>query len=226
VPVRDERPAVGLTMFGVTTPCVSAVTEQLEDRLDCLVFHATGTGGRAMEKLVDDGLITGVADISTTEVCDLIAGGILAAGEDRLDAIARTSVPYVGSCGALDMVNFGAPDTVPERYAGRTLYPHNPQITLMRTTAGECERIALFLARKLNSCNGPVRFLLPEGGVSALDSPGQPFHDPEADAVLFDTLEREVRQTDDRKIIRSPRHINDPEFAAELVSSFDEVMGR
>ena len=226
IPVRDERPAVGLTMFGVTTPCVGAVSEQLGDRFDCLVFHATGTGGRAMEKLVDDGLVTGVVDISTTEVCDFIAGGILSAGEGRLDAIARTSVPYVGSCGALDMVNFGAPDTVPEKYADRDLYPHNPQITLMRTTAEECERIALFIARKLNSCAGPVRFLLPEGGVSALDSPGQPFYDPQADAVLFDTLEREVRQSAARQVLRSPHHINEPEFAAELVSLFEEVMGR
>ncbi|HWC84405.1 MAG TPA: Tm-1-like ATP-binding domain-containing protein [Pseudonocardiaceae bacterium] len=225
VPVTDDRPAIGLTMFGVTTPCVRAVTDRLEQRFDCLVFHATGTGGKAMEKLVDDGLVSGVVDISTTEVCDYIAGGILSAGEGRLDAIGRTGVPYVGSCGALDMVNFGAPDTVPERYADRLLYPHNPQITLMRTTPQECARIGEFIAAKLNACDGPVRFVIPEGGVSALDSPGQPFHDPAADAELFDTLESEVRQTDRRRLVRSPHHINDPEFAVELVAAFDEVRG-
>lgn len=219
----EERPAVGLTMFGVTTPCVQAVSARLDERFDPLVFHATGTGGNAMEKLVDDGLICAVMDISTTEVCDLVAGGILSAGETRLDAIARARVPYVGSCGALDMVNFGAPDTVPERYRDRTLYPHNPEITLMRTSAEECERVATFIAGKLNACPGPVRFVLPTGGVSALDAPGQPFHDPDADAVLFDTLEREVRQDDNRRVIRSERHINDPAFADELLAAFDEV---
>jgi uncharacterized protein (UPF0261 family) len=225
VPAADERPAVGLSMFGVTTPCVQAVTERLGDRFDCLVFHATGTGGNAMEKLVDDGLLTGVLDISTTEVCDLVAGGMLSAGQGRLDAIARTSVPYVGSCGALDMVNFGAPETVPERYAGRTFYPHNPQVTLMRTTAEECERIARFIAEKLNACAGPVRFLIPEGGVSALDVPGGPFHDPGADEALFATLEAELQQTENRRLLRSRRHVNDPEFADELLAAFGEVMG-
>ncbi|GAA1233278.1 Tm-1-like ATP-binding domain-containing protein [Prauserella halophila] len=223
VPASDTRPAVGLTMFGVTTPCVDAVTHRLGERYDCLVFHATGTGGAAMEKLADDGHLAGILDISTTEICDLVAGGVLAAGEHRLDAIARTGIPYVGSCGALDMVNFGAPDTVPDRYSGRLFYPHNPQITLMRTTADEVRAIGEFLARKLNACHGPVRFLLPEGGVSALDAPGQAFHDPEVDAVLFDTLEREVHQTGSRQLIRSPRHLNDPEFAEELVAAFTDM---
>ncbi|TWH20380.1 Tm-1-like ATP-binding domain-containing protein [Prauserella rugosa] len=223
IPSGDARPAAGLTMFGVTTPCVDAVCHRLADTYDCLVFHATGTGGAAMEKLADDGHLAGVLDISTTEICDLVAGGILAAGQDRLDAIARTKIPYVGSCGALDMVNFAAPDTVPERYADRLFYPHNPQITLMRTTADEVRAIGAFLARKLNACDGPVRFLLPEGGVSALDAPGQPFHDPEVDAVLFDTLEREVQQTERRRIVRSPHHINDPEFAEELVAAFTDI---
>ncbi len=226
VSAPDERPAVGLTMFGVTTPCVDAVTQRLGDDYDCLVFHATGTGGAAMEKLADDGHLSAILDISTTEVCDLVAGGILAAGEDRLDAVARTKIPYVGSCGALDMVNFGAPDTVPRRYADRLFYPHNPQITLMRTTPDDVRAIGEFLARKLNACEGPVRFLLPEGGVSALDAPGQPFHDPDTDAVLFETLEREVRQTPDRRLIRSSRHLNEPGFAEELLAAFDDVTRR
>ncbi len=162
-------------------------------------------------------------DISTTEVCDLVVGGVMAATPDRLGAIARTRVPYVGSCGALDMVNFGAPSTVPERFAGRTFYEHNPQVTLMRTTREEVVEIARFLARKLNACDGPVRFLLPTGGVSALDAPGQPFWDPDTDEALFATLEAEVRQTDDRRMLRLPHHINDPEFADALVSAWQEV---
>ena len=190
---------------------------------DCLVFHATGTGGRSMEKLADDGLITGVLDISTTEVCDLLMGGVMSAGQGRLDAIARTRVPYVGSCGALDMVNFGARDTVPERYRDRILYEHNPQVTLMRTTPGENERIGAFIAAKLNACEGPVRFLIPEGGVSMIDAPGQPFHDPEADRALFAALEREFRPAPDRRLIRLPQHINDPEFAAALASAFRQI---
>lgn len=226
VPAGADRPAVALTMFGVTTACVTAVTQRLArnaDGVDALVFHATGTGGRAMEKLVDDGLVGAVLDITTTEICDLIAGGVFAAGEDRLDAVARTAVPYVGSCGALDMVNFAARATVPERYAGRLLYEHNPQVTLMRTTPQECAEIARFLARKLNTCAGPVRFLLPTGGVSALDAPGMPFWDPEADEALFATLEAEVEQRADRQVTRLPHHINDPEFADALVGALREI---
>lgn len=223
VPDADEKPALALTMFGVTTPCVTAVTGRLETDYDCLVFHATGTGGRAMEKLVDDGLIRSVLDITTTEVCDLIAGGVMSAGETRLDAVARTGVPYVGSCGALDMVNFGAVDTVPSRYRDRTLYVHNPQVTLMRTSEEECRRIGSFLASKLNACEGPLRFLLPEGGFSVLDAPGGPFHDPRANGALFEVLEREVRQTDRRRLVRLPYNVNDPEFAEAIVKAFAEV---
>jgi uncharacterized protein (UPF0261 family) len=221
IPAAADRPAVGLTMFGVTTPCVTAVTERLGDDVDPLVFHATGTGGRAMEKLVDDGLIASVLDLTTTEVCDLLVGGVFAAGPDRLDAIARTGVPYVGSCGALDMVNFGAPATVPEPFAGRLFYEHNPQVTLMRTTVAENVEIGRFLAGKLNACPGPVVFLLPTGGVSALDAPGQAFHDPEADAALFETIEREVR--DAGRVRRVDHHINDPEFADAVLAAWREV---
>jgi len=223
VPAGDDRPAVGLTMFGVTTPCVTAVTERIGGEVDALVFHATGTGGRAMEKLVDDGLVSSVLDLTTTEVADLLVGGVMAAGPDRLDAIARTRVPYVGSCGALDMVNFAGRATVPSRFADRLLYEHNPQVTLMRTTAEENVAIGRFLAGKLNACTGPVLFLLPEGGVSALDAPGQAFWDPEADAALFATIEQEVHDRD--RVRRLPHHVNDPEFADAVVAAWHEVRG-
>jgi uncharacterized protein (UPF0261 family) len=217
------KPALGLTMFGVTTPCVRQVSALLEAEYDCLVFHATGTGGQALEKLVDSGLVVGVIDTTTTEVCDLLMGGVFSAGEDRLGAIARTGVPYVGSCGALDMVNFGAIDSVPERYRERNLYVHNPQVTLMRTTPEENRRMGEWLGAKLNACAGEVRFLMPEGGVSAIDAPGQPFHDPAADAALFEALERTVAPTPRRRLIRVARHINDPEFAQALVDHFREI---
>jgi uncharacterized protein (UPF0261 family) len=220
---RSDRRAVGLTMFGVTTPCVEQVSAALEADYDCLVFHATGTGGQSMEKLVDSGLVVGVIDVTTTEVCDLLMGGVLSAGEDRLGAIARTGVPYVGSCGALDMVNFGAIDTVPTRYRDRNLYVHNPQVTLMRTTADENRRIGEWLGARLNACPGEVRFLIPEGGVSMIDAPGQPFHDPAADAALFEALEATVEQTPRRRLIRLPHHLNDLAFAQALVASFREI---
>jgi uncharacterized protein (UPF0261 family)/ABC-type branched-subunit amino acid transport system ATPase component len=217
---EPEKPLVGLTMFGVTTPCVQQVSRLLEAEWEPLVFHATGTGGRALEKLVDSGLVGAVIDVSTTEICDMMMGGFLPATEDRFGAIIRTRIPYVGSVGALDMVNFFAPETVPERYRGRNLYPHNPQITLMRTTADENARMGRWIGERLNQMEGPVRFLLPERGVSALDAPGQPFHDPAADAALFQALEQTVRTTPNRQLIRSPHHINDPAFAAALVQQF------
>jgi uncharacterized protein (UPF0261 family) len=224
-PAGTGKPAIALTMFGVTTPCVTAVVEQLRDRFDCLVFHATGTGGRAMEKLADSGLINGVIDVTTTEICDHLLGGVLSAGADRLGAVARTRVPYVGSVGALDMVNFRAIDTVPARYSGRNFHRHNPQVTLMRTTAEENRQIALWIAEKLNRCDGPVRFLIPDRGVSMLDAPGQPFHDPLADAALFDTIERTLRQTPDRRLERIACHINDAAFSRALVRNFLEIAG-
>jgi uncharacterized protein (UPF0261 family) len=223
--VSDSKPAIGLTMFGLTTSCVQAVTAALEDRFDCLVFHATGTGGQSMEKLVESRLLSGVIDVTTTEIADLLMEGVFSAGPDRLGAIIRTRLPYVGSCGALDMVNFAALDTVPAKYKGRNLYIHNPQITLMRTTAEENAQMGRWIGERLNRCEGPVRFLLPEGGVSGLDRPGEAFHDPAADAALFRALEETVRPTANRRLIRLPYHINDAAFAAALVENFLAIAG-
>ena len=217
------KPAIGLTQFGVTTPCVQAVTQALEARYDCLVFHATGTGGQSMEKLVDSGLLTGVIDVTTTEIADEIVGGVLSAGPARLDSIIRTRVPYVGSCGALDMVNFWAMDTVPAQFRGRNLYRHNPNVTLMRTTPEECGRIGRFIVEKLNRMEGPVRFLIPEGGFSLIDAAGQPFWDPAADKALFDSIAQDFVPASNRKLLRLPLHINDPAFAAALAANFRDI---
>jgi uncharacterized protein (UPF0261 family) len=219
-PARPDPPAIGLTMFGVTTPCVQQIASVLKDEYECLVFHATGVGGQSMEKLIDSGLLSGVIDVTTTEVCDLLMGGVMPATEDRFGAVIRTRMPYVGSCGALDMVNFGPPDTVPAHHQGRTFYRHNPQVTLMRTTVEENDRIGRWIGERLNLMDAPVRFFLPEGGVSALDAAGRAFHDPAADAALFSAIERTVRQTAMRRIIRLPFHINDPQFSAAVVQAF------
>lgn len=222
----DTRPAIGLTMFGVTTACVRQVMAELEATHDCLVFHAVGTGGRAMEKLIASGLLQGAIDVTTTELCDMFMGGIFPADETRFDAIIAMRIPYVVSCGALDMVNFGAMETVPAHYRGRSLYAHNPQVTLMRTTADECRRMAVWMAAKLNRMEGPVRLLIPQGGVSALDLPGQPFHDPAADAALFETLAAQIVQTTSRRIVRIPCDINAPAFAAALAAAYREIASR
>jgi uncharacterized protein (UPF0261 family) len=212
VPAATDRPLVAATMFGVTTPCVEHVRRRMEDAgFEMLVFHATGSGGRAMEGLINAGFIRGVADVTTTEWADELVGGILSAGPERLDAAARAGIPQVVSVGALDMVNFGPRETVPGAFAERRLYIHNPNVTLMRTTAAECARLGEIIAAKLNRATGPTTVLLPLGGVSAIDRPGQPFHDPAADRALFDALRRHlephvtVRELD--------LHINDPAFA-------------
>jgi uncharacterized protein (UPF0261 family)/ABC-type branched-subunit amino acid transport system ATPase component len=217
------KPALGLTMFGLTTPCVQAVRTQLEAEYDCLVFHATGTGGQTMEKLADSGLLAGVLDITTTEMADEIVGGVLTAGPSRMDVFARTAIPYVGSCGALDMVNFWAKPTVPEQFKTRNLHAHNPNVTLMRTTPDEAARIGRFIVDKLNRMDGPVRFLIPEGGLSGLDRPGGPFWDPAANRALFDVITVNFRSATNRKLLKLPHHINDPEFADALVANFNEI---
>lgn len=225
IPESADRPAVGLTMFGVTTACVSHIADTLSATSDPLVFHATGTGGQSMEKLVDSGFIGAVIDLTTTEIADMLVGGVFAAKDDRMGAVIRTKVPYVGSCGALDMVNFGARDTIPAAFADRLFHVHNPQITLMRTTADENRRFGEWIAGRLNRMQGPVRFLIPEGGVSAIDAPGQPFHDPTADAALFAAIEAGVKQTGDRVVRRVPQNIDTPEFAEIALAEFHAITG-
>lgn len=222
-PPPDGKPSIGLTMFGVTTPCVTSIVDELRSAYDCMVFHATGTGGRTMEKLADSGLLAGIIDITTTEVCDLLLGGVLPATEDRFGAVARTRLPYVGSVGALDMVNFWARPTVPEKYRGRLFYEHNPNVTLMRTSPDESRKIGEWIGARLNLCEGPVRFLIPEKGVSALDIEGGAFSDPEADAALFEAIERTIMPNDMRRVTRLPLHINDPEFAKAAVAAFLDI---
>lgn len=222
-PDVPERPLVGATMFGVTTPCVTAARERLEaDGYEVLVFHATGTGGQSMEALVADGFVTGVLDITTTELADELAGGVMSAGPDRLEVAGRVGVPQVVSLGALDMVNFGAMDTVPERYRDRLLYRHNENVTLMRTTPGECDRLGRTLARKLNAARGPVALFVPLRGVSAIAVEGQVFHDPEADLALFTAI-REELDTDRVELVERDTDINDPAFAAAMTDRLDAM---
>ncbi|MCZ8542835.1 ABC transporter permease [Mesorhizobium qingshengii] len=217
------RPAVGITMFGVTTPLVQAVTRRLEADYDCLVFHATGIGGRAMENLGDSRLLSGFLDLTTTEVADMIVGGVFPATEDRFGAAIRTGLPYVGSTGALDMVNFGPRDSVPEKFRSRKFVIHNPNVTLMRTTRDENRAFGEWIGARLNAMNGPVRFLLPEGGVSMLDAPGQAFHDPEADNALFEAIEKTVRQTPSRHVERVRANINETPFVDAVINAFHAI---
>lgn len=221
---ESERPLVAATMFGVTTPCVDKAASLLEEAgYDVLVFHATGAGGKTMERLIADGYITAVADLTTTEWCDELVGGVLSAGPHRLEAAARAGIPQVVSVGALDMVNFGAPRTVPERFASRHFYPHNPQVTLMRTTVEENRSLGRILAQKLNEATAPAVVLLPERGVSALDAEGAPFWDPQADEALFTSLE-EGLTNELVTLHRVDAHINDPGFASRAVRELINLM--
>ena len=222
-PSGDDKPTAGLTMFGVTTPCVTQVREALESEgWDCLVFHATGTGGQAMEKLASSGMIEALLDLTTTEVADEVVGGVFRAGAERFNHLAEREVPCVLSLGALDMVNFGAKDTVPEQFRDRNLYVHNAQVTLMRTTPEENREFARWMTPRLNRARGPLTLLIPEKGVSLIDAPGQPFHDPEADAALFEEITKLFEESKTRRILRIPHHINDPEFAQAAVKAFRE----
>ncbi|HSR43122.1 MAG TPA: Tm-1-like ATP-binding domain-containing protein [Longimicrobiales bacterium] len=211
-PAPAERPMVAASMFGVTTPCVDRVRDLLDEAgYEVVVFHATGSGGRALESLVEEGWFVGVADVTTTEWCDEVVGGVLSAGPDRLSAAGRAGIPQVVSVGATDMVNFGGMDTVPEAFRDRTLYKHNPSVTLMRTTPEECREVGRRIAERLNAAEGPTVVMLPLRGVSMIDAAGQPFHDPEADAALFAALRQGLR--DGIEVVEVDAHVNDPGFA-------------
>jgi uncharacterized protein (UPF0261 family) len=218
----ETRPLIGATMFGVTTPCVTAAREILEARgYEVLVFHATGAGGRSMEALMKAGFITGSLDVTTTELADEVVGGVLSAGPDRLEMAGSLGIPQVVSLGALDMVNFGPLDTVPPQFKDRNLYVHNATVTLMRTTEPECAELGRMIARKLNAAIGPLTLFIPLGGVSMIDVPGAPFHDPAADAALIRELKAGLRP--DVEVVEMATDINDPAFATAMAERLDEL---
>ena len=218
----EEKPLVGATMFGVTTPAVDAARERLEELgYEVLVFHATGAGGRSMEALMRDGFITASLDITTTELADELVGGVLSAGPDRLEAAGTLGIPQVVSLGALDMVNFGPEDTIPKKFEGRNFYVHNPTVTLMRTTPEENAELGRRIARKLNAARRPVTLFVPLGGVSLIDAEGQPFYDPEADGALFDAL-RENLDEGVVEVREMEEGVNDPAFARAMAERLHE----
>ena len=218
VPVADDKPLIAATMFGVTTPCVTKAREILEAAgYEVLVFHATGTGGRAMEDLVRGEFIVGVLDVTTTELADELVGGVLSAGPNRLEAAGNHGVPQVIAPGALDMVNFGPPDTVPEKFKNRKFYQHNPTITLMRTTVDENAALGKMMARKLSQAKGQTTVIIPKRGVSAIDAQGQPFDSPEARTAWIQNLKQNV--TDNVTVIEMDNNINDDAFATRLAET-------
>jgi uncharacterized protein (UPF0261 family) len=223
VPPLDEKPLVAATMFGVTTPCVTRARERLEELgYEVLVFHATGAGGQSMEALVRGGFLAGVLDATTTELADELVGGVLSAGPERLRAAGEVGLPQVVSLGALDMVNFGPRETVPERFEGRNIYVHNPTVTLMRTTPEECERLGREIGSKLSEATGPTALFIPLGGVSMIAVEGQPFHDAEADAALMRGLHETLEGVEVREL---EQDINDPAFATAMADRLHELIG-
>ena len=221
---EDEKPLIAATMFGVTTPCVDFAKEYLEERgYEVLVFHATGTGGKTMESLIDAGFFKGVLDITTTEWCDEIVGGVLGAGPNRLEAAGRNHVPQVVSVGALDMVNFGPIDTIPEKFKSRNLYKHNPTVTLMRTTVEENIKFGQKIAEKLNASFGKTVLILPLKGVSMIDAPGQPFYGSKEDEALFNTLKNNIDK-DKVNIVEMDNNINEKAFAQRAAEELIKML--
>jgi uncharacterized protein (UPF0261 family) len=218
----ERRPLVAATMFGVTTPCVTRARELLEELgYEVLVFHATGTGGQSMEALVDSGFVTAVLDITTTELADELVGGVLSAGPHRLEAAGRAGIPQVVSLGALDMVNFGPLETVPERFRDRNLYVHNPTVTLMRTTPEECAELGRRIGEKLSAATGPAALFVPLRGVSMIATAGQPFHEPAADEALLEALRASVGEN--VEVHELDLDVNDPQFAEAMAMRLHEL---
>ncbi len=221
--VVEERPIIVASMFGNTTECVQQAQAELEAAgYEVLVFHATGAGGRTMESLIESGMVSGVLDVTTTEWADELVGGVLGAGPKRLEASAKKGVPAVVGPGCLDMVNFGAPDSVPKTFADRLFYPHNPQVTLMRTSVDESKQLGKIIADKLNQSTGPVTVLLPLKGLSVIGAEGQPFHLPEADQALFESIREQLR--DGISIVEVDALVNDPAFAKACVRALVKNM--
>jgi uncharacterized protein (UPF0261 family) len=223
-PDAGDRPLIAASMFGVTTPAVETARARLAGLgYEVLVFHATGAGGRALEALAEARLVSGVLDLTTTELADDLVGGVLSAGPDRLTAAGAAGLPQVIGPGALDMVNFGPPDTVPEKFAGRLFFEHNPTVTLMRTTAAEMAELGGRIGRKTAAATGPAEVFWPERGISALDADGQPFWDPPADAACLDALDRELTAAG-RTLRRIDAHINDPRFATAMADRLHQLI--
>lgn len=220
---KQKSRAIGLTMFGVTTACVTNIRKLIEPTYESFVFHATGTGGQSFEKLAESGFFETVFDMTTTEVADHLCSGILPCTDDRFGAFIRNPLPYVGSVGACDMVNFGPRETVPTKYADRKFHVHNAHVTLMRTTPDENRAIGQFIVKRLNQMPGPVRFLLPLKGISAIDAEGQVFHDPLANAALFNSIRQGWKKADNHELIEVNAHINDPAFATAAVAAFNTM---
>jgi uncharacterized protein (UPF0261 family) len=220
----EKKPLVAATMFGVTTPCINYAREYLEkEGFEVIIFHATGTGGRTMENLIESGFFDGVLDLTTTEWCDELVGGVLNAGPHRLEAAGRCNIPQVVSTGALDMVNFAAIETVPEEFQDRNLYKHNPTVTLMRTNVEENRQLGLLLSEKLNMAKSPTALILPLKGVSMIDVKGQPFYGVEEDQMLFSTL-REHIDRNVVELIEIDSDINDQKFAIAAAKKLIELM--
>ncbi len=222
--VQQTKRPIGLTMFGVTTHAITAIRKLIEDDAECFVFHATGTGGQCLEKLIDSGFLSGAIDLTTTEVADYLFGGILPCTADRFGAIIRKQIPYIGSVGALDMVNFGPLETIPSHYRDRKFHLHNSAVTLMRTTPDENAAMGKWIIERINQMQGPVQFFLPLKGISAIDLAGQIFYDPVADAALFDAIRQTWRTAPNRKLIEIEAHINEPVFAQKIAENYRNLM--